>query len=60
MGNRIIENEVDELMKRYKDKSYSEQIVLSLEYLDNQIKNQPLVILFHEMKKELLKKKSLI
>jgi hypothetical protein len=53
MSNKIIENEVDVLMKRYKDRSYSEQIELSLDHLNGKLKDQPLVVLFHEMKKEL-------
>jgi hypothetical protein len=60
MSTPIIQKEVKDLMIRYKAKSYREQIDLALDYLDNQIKNQPLVILFHEMKKELQKMKSVI
>ena len=57
MSTPIIQKEVNNLMLKFKDKSYPEQIDLSLSHLDNQLKNQPLVILFHEMKKELEKMK---
>jgi hypothetical protein len=60
MSTPIIQKEVKDLMAKYKAKSYREQIDLSLDYLDNKIKDQPLVILFHEMIKELQKMKSLI
>lgn len=60
MSTPIIQKEVKDLMAKYKAKSYREQIDLSLDYLDNKIKDQPLVILFHEMVKELQKMKSLI
>ena len=60
MSTPIIQTEVKDLMAKYKAKSYREQIDLSLDYLDNKIKDQPLVILFHEMVKELQKMKSLI
>lgn len=60
MSTPIIQKEVKDLMAKYKAKSYREQIDLALAHLDNQLKHQPLVILFHEMKKELQKMKSLI
>jgi hypothetical protein len=60
MSTPIIQKEVKDLMAKYKAKSYREQIDLSIEHLDYQLKEQPLVILFHEMIKELQKMKSLI
>jgi len=58
MSTPIIQKEVADLMLRFKDKSKAEQVDLSLKVIDDRIKDQPLVVLFHEMKKELYKIKS--
>lgn len=60
MSTPIIQKEVKDLMSKYKAKSYHEQIDLALAHLDNRLKDQPLVVLFHEMKTELEKMKSAI
>lgn len=57
MSTPIIQKEVKDLMLKFKGKSYREQIDLALDHLDNKLKEQPLVVLFHEMKKELEKMK---
>jgi len=57
MSTPIIQKEVNNLMSRFKGKSLREQIDLSLSHLDNQLKEHPLVVLYHEMKKELEKMK---
>ena len=57
MSTPIIQKEVKDLLSKFKDKSLHEQIDLSLNHLDSKLKEQPLVVLFHEMKKELEKMK---
>jgi hypothetical protein len=57
MSTPIIQKEVKDLMSKFKGKSYREQIDLSLAHINNRLKEQPLVVLFHEMKKELEKMK---
>ena len=60
MSTSIIQKEVQLLMSKFDVKSYSyaERIDLSLDVIDLKLKEQPLVVLFHEMKKELNKMKS--
>lgn len=58
MGTEIINNKVNELLGRFTDLPLDIKIEKSIQHVDGQLKDQPLVVLFHEMKKELLKMKS--
>lgn len=58
MGTEIINNKVNELLGRFKDLPYDVKLNEAIKYLDSQIKDNPLIVLFHEMKKELIKMKT--
>lgn len=51
----IVRDEVDQLVNRYiaKGENLKDSLILADKYLDAKLKDGPLVILFHEMKKEI-------
>lgn len=55
MRSTVIQNEVDQMVNRYiaKGENLKDSLILADKYLDEKLKNDPLVILFHEMKKEI-------
>jgi len=57
MGTDIINNKVTELLGRFNDLPIDIKIDKAIEYVNAQLREQPLVVLLHEMKKELLKMK---
>lgn len=58
MGTEIVNSKVDELLNKFSHLTGDAQIDEALKYINNQLKEYPLVVLFHEMKKELIKRKS--
>lgn len=56
MGTEIINTKVNELLGRYKDLPYDAKIESAINYLETQIRENPLIAIFHEMKKELIKR----
>ena len=57
MGTDIINNKVTELLGRFNDLPYDVKISKAIAHIDAQLREQPLVVLLHEMKKELVKMK---
>ena len=58
MGTDIVNNKVTELLGRFNDLPYDVKIGKAIAHIDSQLREQPLVALLHEMKKELLKMKN--
>jgi hypothetical protein len=58
MGTDIVNNKVKELLGRFKDLPYDVQISKAIEHIDVQLREQPLIALLHEVKKELVKLKN--
>lgn len=55
MRSKIVQNEVDQLVNLYiaKGENLEDAMDSADNYLDEKLKDGPLVVLFHEMKKEI-------
>lgn len=58
MGTEIVNIKVNELLGRFKDLPYDAKLDIAIKHLDDQLRENPLIVIFYEMKKELLKMKS--
>lgn len=58
MGTEIVNIKVNELLGRFKDLPYDAKLDIAIKHLDDQLRDNPLIAIFYEMKKELIKRKN--